>query len=105
MESFRNRGFAFMDGRQRRLVYGRTSPYHDEGFLRRSRGFRPEQLERKLINVIRLQSMAKSDYGRRMKIDLINSPTIGALFVGKFFTLSHTLDLEINAVEKLNFSY
>ncbi|WKY04228.1 hypothetical protein Q1695_005309 [Nippostrongylus brasiliensis] len=81
MESFKNRGFAFMTGYQRRLVYGKASPYHDEVVLRRTRGLQPAQLERKLINLIRLEAMGKSDYNRRMKYDLINAPTINSVFV------------------------
>ncbi|KAK6040301.1 hypothetical protein COOONC_22194 [Cooperia oncophora] len=83
MESFKTTGFAFMTSHQRHLVYGKASPYHDEGFLRRTRGLRKDQMERKLINIIRLQAIGKSDYNRRMKIDLINAPTVGAVFVSE----------------------
>uniref|UniRef100_A0A7I5EA74 Uncharacterized protein n=1 Tax=Haemonchus contortus TaxID=6289 RepID=A0A7I5EA74_HAECO len=81
MDSFKKTGFAFMTNHQRRLVYGGESPYHNEGLLRRTRALSKEQLERKLINLIRLQAIGKSDYNRRMKFDLINAPTILSVFV------------------------
>ncbi|PIO67914.1 hypothetical protein TELCIR_10322 [Teladorsagia circumcincta] len=81
LDSFKKTGFAFMTAYQRRLIYGETSPYKNEGFLRRTRGLRKDQLERKLINTIRLQAIGKSDYNRRMKIDLINAPTVDAVFM------------------------
>ncbi|KAL6724162.1 hypothetical protein Aduo_019075 [Ancylostoma duodenale] len=76
MDSFKKRGFAFMTTRQRRMVYGMASPFHVESMRRRTSGMNAAHLERRLINLIRLQALGNSGYNRRMKIDLIASPTV-----------------------------
>ncbi|CAJ0609501.1 unnamed protein product [Cylicocyclus nassatus] len=86
MDSFEKRGFAIMTNQQRKLVYGPTSPYYDESSRRRIRRLSAESIERRLISLIRLQAIGMSDYGRRMKIDLIGSPTVAASFVGQPLT-------------------
>ncbi|EYC23617.1 hypothetical protein Y032_0015g2747 [Ancylostoma ceylanicum] len=83
MDSFKKRGFAFMTTRQRRMVYGLASPFHTESMRRRTKGMSAPHLERRLINFIRLQALGNSGYNRRMKIDLISSPTILAHFEGQ----------------------
>ncbi|ETN87021.1 hypothetical protein NECAME_05742 [Necator americanus] len=82
MNSFEKRGFAFMTSTQRRLVYGPSSPFYDKYGDRRARGLNAVDLEKKLINLIRLQALGMSDYNRRMRIDLIRSPTVLANFKG-----------------------
>ncbi|EPB71238.1 hypothetical protein ANCCEY_09659 [Ancylostoma ceylanicum] len=84
MDSFKKRGFAFMTTRQRRMVYGLASPFHTESMRRRTKGMSAPHLERRLINFIRLQALGNSGYNRRMKIDLISSPTILAHFEGSW---------------------
>ncbi|KAK6751936.1 hypothetical protein RB195_003383 [Necator americanus] len=103
MNSFEKRGFAFMTSTQRRLVYGPSSPFYDKYGDRRARGLNAVDLEKKLINLIRLQALGMSDYNRRMRIDLIRSPTVLANFKG--LSYSHILALSCEQfTEKINTS-